>query len=78
MSDPICFSCKHFRQYQPLTFVEPGECKWQPDAVPAWLEPFIDSDDPYGPNRAIRTRHGYVITRCATWAAQLPKETKET
>jgi hypothetical protein len=65
--DPICFQCQHFRQYQPLSFLKPGDCGWQPDAVPAWLEPYINSDDYYAPKREIWSR-GHIIEHCQTFA----------
>lgn len=57
MIEPICFGCRHFRQYQPLTFMTPGECKWEPgEAVPEWLQFWLGMDDRYyGPTREVRT-----------------------
>lgn len=66
MPDPVCFRCKHFKQHQPLTFLKPRECSWQPDAVPAWLEPYINSDDYYAPKREIWSR-GDTIQHCDTF-----------
>jgi hypothetical protein len=69
MAEPICFQCKHFRQYQPLTFLYPGECGWQPaEAVPAWLEPYMVGTDYYGPKREIRNR-SHVIEECLAFEA---------
>lgn len=65
MKDPICFGCKHFKQYQPLTFNTPGACKWEPkEPVPDWLEFWLGSDDQYyGPDRDVRTR-SHIRTEC--------------
>jgi hypothetical protein len=69
MTLPLCFGCKHFRQYQPLTFLQPGECRW--DAVtPAWLEPYVWSDDYYAPKRAVWSRGGNLIEACGTFEAK--------
>lgn len=76
MSDPICFRCKHFRQHQPLTFLKPGSCGWQPDAVPAWLEPFINSNDYYAPKRDIWGRD-HTIQECQTFVAKPETTTGE-
>jgi hypothetical protein len=65
MADPICFSCKHFKKYHSLTFLKPGECGWQ-GIVPAWLEPYINSDDYYAPKRDVWSR-GPIIDQCQTF-----------
>lgn len=72
MKEPICFQCKHFRQYQPLTFLKPGECRWEPVPVAAWLEPYIWSDDYYAPKREIWST-GHIIEHCEAFA-QLPEK----
>ncbi len=61
---PLCFQCKHFTQYQPLHFLEPGECKWEPtNQTPSWFDLWFDSRDRYyGPHRAVRTDH--PVTTC--------------
>ena len=66
MIDPICFTCKHFKQYQPLTFVTPGKCGWEPrEAVPEWLRSWLAIDEyyDYGPDRDVSTRV-LVKTEC--------------
>ncbi len=65
-SDPICFGCVHFAQYQPLHFRVPGECKWTPrEAVPPWLQFYLDSDDRYyGPKREVTNDIHFKITEC--------------
>ncbi len=56
---PICFGCKHFRQYQPLHFRTPGECGWEPrEAMPEWLQSWLGiTDRYYGPHREVSTAH---------------------
>lgn len=66
MADPICFRCRHFRQHQPLTFLQPGTCGWQ-GMLPAWLEPYSNSDDYYAPKRDIWSR-SHIIEQCETFA----------
>ena len=55
---PICFECEHFRQYQPLPFITPGECRWEPlGDIPDWLQTWLDTtDNYYGPKREVSTR----------------------
>lgn len=65
MGDPICFGCRHFRQRQPLTFTQPGDCGWQADRPPAWLGIWLDSDDRYyGPKREVWGRGMHALTYC--------------
>lgn len=70
-SNPICFKCVHFRQHQPLTFMTPGECGWQPkEAVPAWLWFYLSNTDKcYGAKREISTMPSFVIAveNCAAF-----------
>lgn len=56
---PICFDCIFFKQYQPLHFITPGECKWTPPMpVPEWMEGWLNIDDRYyGPHREVSTHH---------------------
>jgi hypothetical protein len=65
MTEPLCFQCKHFKQYQPLHFVTPGECKWEPaNQTPPWFDLWFDSREQYyGPHREVSTRY-CVITQC--------------
>lgn len=71
MNDPICFDCKHFRQYQPLEFTIPGECGWTYDPVPTWLELYLSSygDRYYGPKRDVYSARGGnpTIQKCAAF-----------
>ncbi len=62
---PICFGCKHFKQYGPLNFMTPGECKWEPsEAVPDWLQFWLNLDDRYyGPKRDVSTTFA-VLSEC--------------
>ncbi len=59
MKQPICFGCRYFKQYHPLTFREPGECVWAPkDKTPEWLQVWLYSTDMYyGPHREVSTAH---------------------
>jgi hypothetical protein len=52
---PLCFRCEHFKQYQPLHFVTPGECGWEPTGfMPEWVELWLKSKDRYhGPDRSV-------------------------
>ncbi len=68
MTEPICFGCKHFKQYQPLHFMTPGECKWEPrEAVPDWLQSWLDlAERYYGPKRGVSTNFA-VRYECAAF-----------
>ncbi len=63
---PICFTCKHFKQYQPLHFRTPGECGWEPrEAVPGWVQSHLDNKDRYyGAAREVTTGFNFIITEC--------------
>jgi len=65
MTNPICFKCRYFKQYHPLTFYTPGECKWEPkEAVPEWLGSWLGVGDRYyGPQRDVSTK-ALVRTEC--------------
>ncbi len=64
---PICFGCKHFKQYQPLHFRIPGECGWEPrETVPDWLQGWLGiTDKYYGPRREVSTAH--PVLSCAAF-----------
>jgi hypothetical protein len=68
MTQPLCYSCRHFRQHQPLTSLKPGVCNWRPAAVPPWLELWLVGADLYGPRREIWSR-GNIITDCSVYDA---------
>jgi len=55
----LCFGCKHFKQYQPLTFTTPGECRWEaPAEIPEWLANWLSMDARYhGPARVVYKAH---------------------
>lgn len=66
-SKPLCFRCKHFKQYQPLTFITPGECGWEPrEAVPEWVQNWLNMDCRYyGPAKDVSTY--WPIMNCAAF-----------
>jgi hypothetical protein len=69
--EPICFHCRYFRQHQPLTFLTPGECRWEPSnrmRMPEWARIWLENNDKfYGPNREIWSR-GNIVTECPAFA----------
>lgn len=73
---PICFDCKHFKQYQPLHFMTPGECGWEPaGSVPEWLQLWLDMNCRYyGPNREVSTSH--PIFSCEAFTEKTDDEPK--
>lgn len=77
LEKPICFDCIFFKQYQPLHFVSPGECIWQPNfEVPEWMENWLRLDDKYyGPNREVNTRH--PVLTCEAFTERVMSEEQE-
>lgn len=65
-SSPLCFRCKHFKQYQPLHFVTPGECKWEPrEPTPDWLNNWLNLDCRYyGPAREVHSSMYHTVKNC--------------
>lgn len=68
MTAPLCFQCKHFKQHQPLHFVTPGECKWEPvNQTPEWFDLwFLSNDRYYGPQNEVSTRF-CVVKECGAF-----------
>lgn len=64
MSKPLCFQCRFFKQYQPLHFVTPGECKWEPtNQTPPWFDLWWGDRDRYhGPKRDVST--SFAVVNC--------------
>lgn len=63
-----CFGCHYFKQYHPLTFQKPGECKWDPGPQPAWLQDWLDlNDNYYGPKRMVESQGYFAVTDCPTF-----------
>lgn len=77
--EPICFRCRHFKQYQPLHFTTPGECKWEPtNQTPPWFDFWFDMRDRYyGPKREVSTNQFHAIMKCNAFEEKPDDKTRE-